>query len=827
MKTLLIALTMLAGPVFANPFLFKHNLSNHYLKVEVLKARGLHFEIIKGKPKLDRIWTSPMVLKKAIILDKTSTSTKNSISNKDFEVTVNSKNLCIKVYDKNQKLNLMDVCPLNLDKYWKGLSIYAPMSKNYYGLGQYFTNPGTADGDLMGRTWDPLMNSHGNSLRAFSKGANSYAMFPVLYSMGVGNQNFLFFYDNIYKQMWSLNQTPLKVESFGDAIRFFIYSEKNIKKLRQNYMKLTGYAPVPTKDIFGLWISEFGYDSWSELQSEVDDLKKKGFPLDGAALDLQWFGGSFYQGNVDRSSSRFGTLNFDTQNFPNPKATIKDFKHRQGISLMTIEESYISKYLNEHQALATKGFMAKWCGTNTPTELRANPWWGIGGMIDWTNNAAGDYWHDLKRKKLTDLGISHHWTDLGEPEMYHENSCYFGFPELGKHHHGDIHNIYNFKWLESIARGYKRNSENVRPFMMTRSGTAGIQRFGAGFWSGDIGANMNAMTAHYNAQMHMSFSGVDYYGADIGGFHRTNYSLDGDANILFTQWFANATLFDFPIRSHTWNLSNTKETSPSKIGDTASNLANIQLRYKLFPYYYSLAHIAYQTGSAIINPMPMAFPKDMNLRQMGNQKMIGDYLMGAMVARYGEYQRNVYLPKAKWFNFHTAEYYQGEGADIYNISTYPNGVFQVPLFIKEGAIIPTMAVDEQTMNISGKRKDGSTNSDLGLIIVPSAVRTSFTLSEDDGVSMDYSKGNIAKTQITQVLNKNTLEVTLAKTLGYFKGQSLTRKVELTIYAKNIMSVTLAGKSLKFKKLKENKFSVQVSEVNFRKENKFILHLSAY
>ena len=116
-------------------------------------------------------------------------------------------------------------------------------------------------------------------------------------------------------------------------------------------------------------------------------------------------------------------------------------------------------------------------------------------------------------------GVIGHWIDLGEPEMYDPNDWTAGVLP-GKHGHADYHNLYNLKWAEGIARGYARNAVDRRPFMMARSGAGGIQRFGAGLWSGDIGSNLDNLDAHLNAQMHMSLSGVDYFGADIGGFHR-------------------------------------------------------------------------------------------------------------------------------------------------------------------------------------------------------------------------------------------------------------------------------------------------------------------
>jgi alpha-glucosidase len=795
----------------ANPYIFTKENSKQYLKIEILTDDGIHVEIGRDKISDNRIWTTPMVLKSFLKLESASNIHNNSISTPKYTIKVDRDSFCVKIYDKVQAWNFISTCPINTDQYWKGLTLNTTGADNLYGLGQYFTNPGTADGDLSGRVWDPGMHGHGNALRTFSKGANSYAMFPVLYAMGEQNKNFMFFYDNTYKQMWSLNQSPLKVESFGDTLRYFIYTAKNIKSLRSKYMKLTGLAPVPKKDVFGLWISEFGYDSWDELKGEIKSLRKAGFPLDGAALDLQWFGGSFYSGNVDRTGSQFGSLTFDEINFPNPKKTISDFKLKEGISLMPIEESYISKYLPEHKELAKNKYMATWCGTDTPTELTANPWWGVGGMIDWTNTQAGDFWHDTKRQKLIDLGLTHHWTDLGEPEMYHDDSCYTGYPELGKHAHADVHNIYNFKWLESISRGYKRNNVTDRPFIMSRSGTSGVQRFGAGIWSGDIGANMNAMTAHYNSHMHMSFSGVDYYGADIGGFHRSPYTLDGDPNELFTQWFANAALFDFPVRSHTWNTQNDRVTSPSKIGDVISNLANIKLRYKLFPYYYSLAHHAFKTGEPIIIPMAMEFPNDLNVRQMGNQKMIGQFLLGAMVASYGEKERKVYLPKSNWFNFHTGKLIKSTGSYHGPFSAYVDGNFQIPLFIKEGAIIPTMEVDAQTMNISGKRHDGSSSNVFSLIVSPSTEKTEFLYTDDDGVTTDYKTGEVVKFLINQQTVLNTSIISI-NPKDNFKEFDDTKQLKLTIYNKSLKSASVNGKTTKFVNKKKNIFILDLTPI---------------
>ncbi len=753
---------------------------NQHLVIEAFDDDLVHFEYSVGNspPQNQAIWISPMVAK----LDYPGPSSfrrhPDGVETGELKVQVERDSICVSVFDKKRNQHLNRICPMNLHRPWKGLSVDSPSTRNVYGLGQYFTNPGTADGDWMGRVWDPTADSHGHKLRPFSGGANTYALFPIAYALGEGKQSYAIFVDQVYKQMWSLNQSPWKVEMFGDQIRWFILSGEDLADLRRDYMELTGRPPVPPKSSFGLWVSEFGYENFGEIYDDLLSLERNHFPVDGFALDIQWFGGRFYSRGDDVRDSRFGTLRFDEASFPGFEREIRHLRRDRGVRLMAIEESYVSKYLDEHWQLERRGFLARECPYGAPIYLDANPWWGVGGMIDWTNGSAGDFWHDYKRQYLVNLGIHHHWTDLGEPEMYSDRACYNGFPELGKHGHADIHNIYNLRWAESIQRGYQRNQVRDRPFVMTRAGTSGIQRTGAAMWSGDIGANMGALTAHLNAQMHMSFSGVDYYGSDIGGFHRRPDTLDGDANALFTQWFANSAMFDFPVRSHTWNLANNLETAPSKIGDMRSNLANIRLRYELFPYYYSLAHQASRAGDPVIPPLVYWYPEDRNVRTLGNIKMIGRDLLAAVVASYGQTGRKVYLPRGKWAEFHSNRWIESGGEEHGPFDVYVNGVFRLPLFARAGAIIPMQWVDEQTGNISGFRRDGTKRHDLRVRVFSSEAETQFTLIEDDGESQDYARGQVAETRISQKREGQRAWVVVDGTQGQYLGASNQRNLQI-------------------------------------------------
>ena len=196
-------------------------------------------------------------------------------------------------------------------------------------------------------------------------------------------------------------------------------------------------------------------------------------------------------------------------------------------------------------------------------------------------------------------------------------------------------------------------------------------------WSGDIGSNFGNLATHMNAQMHMSLSGMDYFGSDIGGFHRGGCG-GCDMNSLYTQWFAYGMWFDVPGRPHTENLCNCKITSPDQIGDVASNRANLRQRYELSPYMYSLAYRAYLYGEPVLPPLVYYYQSDPNVRTMGSEKLVGRDLLVAVVASQGETSRSVYLPAGDWINYHSNTWVHSMGQTYTNVSEFVNGIFRLP-----------------------------------------------------------------------------------------------------------------------------------------------------
>lgn len=796
MKSMICLLLLLVGllPATINGqaqqgvFRTTFNAAGLYLTVELLDDDLAHFALSATPPDETPIWTSPMIAR----TDYTGPSAvefpfDNEIATPEMLLQVDIATVCVTVTDRIRRVMLTTICPQQNDEaVLNGLTFTKEGTTDIYGLGEHFRRRGGADGNLMGdRVLMP--NAYGNGLFRFNGGNVTAMQIPIIYALGAGTENYAVFMDHIYQQYWTFNGSTFRMQTQNAPLRWYMMTGGDLLDLRADYMELTGKPPVPPRQMFGLWVSEYGYEDWDELVSVLESLRTADFPLDGMVLDLQWFGGI-------GGDSQMGALSWDERHFPDPSGFIAQLRQEQGVSIMAIEESYVSTTAQGYDEDLAQGALVRQCEDCPPISLSA--WWGSGSMVDWTNPVAAAWWHDNRRQNLIDAGVIAHWTDLGEPENYSEGSWYFGLPALDLHNQASVHNLYNLFWSQSIWEGYQRNGEQRRPFILSRSGTAGSQRYGVATWSGDIAANMTSLAEQMNAQMHMSLSGIDYFGSDVGGFYRQAADPVLGSETMYTAWLANSALLDVPLRPHAYNIQNQYHTAPSLVGDVASNLANVQLRYEISPYLYTLAHQAYRSGEAVYPPLVYYFQDDPVVRALGSQKMIGSQMMMATLADYDLETTSVYLPVGGWFNFRTGIYTRSAGETI-DVPSDVDGLLQAPLFVRDGAVLPLMKVDEQTLNMMGQRKDDSADDTLVLNIYHAVEDGAFTLIEDDGETMAYQSGAVRETTITHQADGDNLIVTVSAANGTYTGALEERRIEIRLFSpeRTVGRVLLNGQAL--------------------------------
>jgi len=739
--------------------MYHFNKDNQRLSLELLKDNLVRVEYYFAEAQREATPPTLMVEKKDYPGPTIFNGNGNQLETRDLKLNIDPNSLEISLVDKTKNnLRLTTLGAKDLDKDWKSLVATSSKELLAFGLGEQFTDTLPTQVSYNNKIREG--SEFGNKMEDWEGGVGSNTQIPVLYALNkpASNENYAIFLDNVYKHKWDFTSDDhWEVGMYGDSIVFYIIAGDDLLDLRSTYMELVGHPLLPPKRMFGLVVSEYPYVSWEEVQEKLTTLRLNKFPIDVFVLDVNWYGG------LKKDSSQIGRMAWDLRFFPDPKKNLKKFKEDHGVMFNVMNQTYVDKKIPEFKEYTDAGIMVL-NPEKTSADIIPMQWWGEGGMLDYSNPKTGPYIFDNKIKSVIDDGILGFWIDLGEPEDYHPEGQYFN----GKTQ-PDIHNLNNLLWMKEFYDGYNRHDLKIRPYFTSRSGTAGIQRYGVAMWSGDIGTKMLSLDAHSKNQVHMSFSGIDFYRSDAGGYWRNMNDPNQSYAEIYTKWYAQSLLFDIPIRVHVDNVNKEYETAPDRRGDPKSNLANTRLRYQMIPYYYTLAYNAHKYAAPVISPLIYHFQDDPEVVEISEQKMIGPYLMGCAELEYGRNTKSVYLPKGVWIDWHSGERTESMGEWKTQVPLYRNGLLTLPLYAKEGAIIPMQFVDKNTMNAVGDRLDGSTRNDLIVRVVPSSDGSQFELYEDDGATIAYTQDHIFRTtRITQKQREGQIEIVLDTAEGNYE-----------------------------------------------------------
>ena len=192
-----------------------------------------------------------------------------------------------------------------------------------------------------------------------------------------------------------------------------------------------------------------------------------------------------------------------------------------------------------------------------------------------------------------------------------------------------LHNIYDRFRHEAFAEGEAADRPDQRVFLLCRSGAAGMQRFGATCWSGDINNDFATLEAQIPLGLNTGLSGVPYWGTDVGGF----FHPIPESGELYARWFQLGA-FSPIFRSHGWVW---REHVPWAHGSEVEAICRqyAELRYRLLPYTYTLAWQAHVLGLPLMRPLVLNYPDDPRVWGLGHQFLWGDDLLVAPVTREG------------------------------------------------------------------------------------------------------------------------------------------------------------------------------------------------
>ncbi|HEX8291938.1 MAG TPA: glycoside hydrolase family 31 protein [Pyrinomonadaceae bacterium] len=555
------------------------------------------------------------------------------------------------------------------------------------------------------------------------------------------------FLDNTSRTYFDMGKTDPARVTFGAAsgeLNYYVFTggpEHTPKEVLRDYTGLTGRAPLPPLWALGNQQSRWSYYPEARVREVARGFRESKIPADVIYLDIDYMDG-------------FRVFTWNRKHFPDPPKMISDLR-AEGFRAVLIIDPGIKvdpNYFAYKDGQAGGHFVRNAGGS----ELHATVWPGVCAFPDFTDARAREWFGSLYRQHL-DEGVAGFWNDMNEPgvflsdetpkpDVYHHPMKTF---PLDARHAGDgapgtharYHNVYGMQMARSTFEGLKRLRPDARPFVLTRAGYAGVQRYSA-VWTGDNVASWDHLRLSIPMLLNLGVSGVPFVGSDVGGFSG-NPSPE-----LYARWLQAAALTPF-LRSH--SEAGSKPHEPYSYGEefTRINRASVELRYRLLPYLYTLFREHEEAGAPVMRPLWFEYPDDPRTYTVEDEYLVGRDLLVAPVVRESATKRSVYFPGGDdWVDWWTGQTYEGgKEAEI------EAPLDRLPLFARAGAVVPTQPVVQHTGEMSrvpltlvaayGARAAGLPPQGQPRAVVAGRVY------EDAGDGFEYARGSSRTTTVTR------------------------------------------------------------------------------
>lgn len=535
-----------------------------------------------------------------------------------------------------------------------------------------------------------------------------YATIPFYIGIHHGKSYGLFF-DNSYRTNFNFGASNNRFASFsansGEMNYYFIHHPE-VSGIISAYTWLTGRMPLPPMWSLGYQQNRYSYYPEAEVMRIAQTMREKQIPADGITLDIHYM-------------NAYKLFTWNKQRFPDP-AGMNARLNKLGFRTTVIVDPGI-KTEEGYEAFENGKKADIFIKYSDGQYYTGQVWPGWCHFPDFTGTKGRNWWKE-QLKGYTNAGVDGLWNDMNEIATWGQNmpdNVLFDF-EGRTATHRQAHNVYGLAMVRASYEGARETMQGRRPFILTRAGYAGLQRYTA-IWTGDNRAEDDHMLLGVRLMNSLGLSGVAFSGMDIGGF------TGNGSPALYARWIQVGAFMPY-CRSHTG--INTKSAEPWAFGEEVLEIARnyINLRYRLLPYMYSNFYEASVTGMPLMRTLAIGWTHDPLVYdpRFQNQFLLGD---GIMVAPFDSKQAYapVYLPPGTWYNLYNDARESGGAEKMLTL-----GIHTLPVYIRESSIIPMQSLVQTTAE-----KPSDT---LFLHVYKGARENRFEYYEDDGETFAYEKG---------------------------------------------------------------------------------------
>lgn len=593
------------------------------------------------------------------------------------------------------------------------------------------------------------------------------------------------FADTTYRTTIDLD-AGITITAEGTPFPLYIIDRATPQEVCTALMELTGAMPLPPKWAIGYQQCRYSYYPDTRVMEIASEFRKRRMPCDGIWLDID---------HMDAAK----VFTFDTARFPNPSKMVRDLKSLGYATVWILDPGIkVEKGYDVYDELTTAGGEVRIGAKNEP--YQGAVWPGLCVFPDFTSDKARAWW-SLRCEKFVGLGIDGLWNDMNEPAIFgnesktmpidalHAGGSYSSGPgvdpaAVAPGTHARFHNVYGLLMSQATSEGLAKARPEKRPFVLTRAGFMGSQRYAA-TWTGDNTASWFDLEHSISMTLNLGLSGQPFSGADIGGFHSNGPVDELERGRQFARWFGVGTLMPF-ARGHTGKGNINKEPWAFGAAVEATCRRALERRYRLMPYLYTLFREASVTGLPVVRPAFFADPKDPALRSEDDCFLLGgDVLVVPQLMPDGS--RVSIRPRGIWRRLELESTLNTPSAPA--ASSSPNAVGAASagpgtpgavvsggdsidpdlprLRVREGAIVPLGPVMQ--------RVDEATLDPLTLVVsLDTRGQAIGTLYEDAGEGFAYQRGEFLLTTYAAKLADEQVTVSVSKAEG--KMPRPTRRV---------------------------------------------------
>jgi len=581
-----------------------------------------------------------------------------------------------------------------------------------------------------------------------------------------GTRSYGIFLDNTWRTWFDFGKQARDAVAFGSeggALDYYIIYGPTPKQVIEGYAYLTGKPPLPPLWALGFQQSRYSYTPESQLRDIATRLRNDRIPSDVVYLDIDY-----------QDRNRPFTVNPKT--FPNFPGLVADLR-KQHLHLVNITDLHIAHAPNQGYSPYDTGhagdhFVKKPDGS----EFVGIVWPGPAVFPDFTRAQTREWWGELYQQFAKD-GVAGFWNDMNEPSVFDgpgktmplDNVHRIEEPGFATRNatHAEIHNIVGLENARATYEGLLKLRPNERPFVLTRATYAGGQRYGF-TWTGDNAATWNHLRLATQMVLNLGVSGIPFVGADVGGFSSSPTSD------LVTRWVELAAFSPF-CRDHAAKGTASHELWANGPGPEAVRRRYIETRYRLLPYFYTLADESSRTGLPLMRPVFLEFPE---VFATGFDHMDTEFLLGrSLLIAPPPFAETtdpyvVSFPAGPWYDFWTGEKMaaQPTGPSIVDIANGGAGAkFQeprpihppletMPVYVRGGSVLPMQPLIQNT--------DETPAGPLELRVYPGP-QCSGSIYLDDGHTFDYQQGKFLRQQFSCESDAKSVKLTFRAREGSF------------------------------------------------------------